>query len=57
MSIHEETMSEVMKMTDWQKYEVSKFAKVPRLKDARDTTAMMEFIVTENEEAFRKLAK
>lgn len=54
---HEENMPEVMKMTDAQKYEVLDFAKAPRLKDACDTTAVMESVVTENEEALRELAK
>lgn len=50
-------MSEVIKIPDAQKYEASDFAKEPRLKDARDTTAVMESVVMENEEAFRELAK
>ena len=54
---HEENMPEVMKMTDAQKYEISGFAKAPRLKDVRDTTVLMESVVSENEEAFTELAK
>ena len=57
MSLPEEIMTEVMKMTDAQKYEVLDFAKALRSKDARDTTALMEPIVAENEEAFKELAK
>ena len=57
MSLTEEIMTEVMKMTDAQKHEVLDFAKALRLKDARDTTALMESIVAENEEAFKELAK
>lgn len=57
MSLPEEIMTEVMKMTDAQKHEVLDFAKALRLKDARDTTTLMESIVAENEEAFKELAK
>ncbi len=57
MSLPEEIMTEVMKMTDAQKHEVLDFAKALRLKDARDTTTRMESIVAENEEAFKELAK
>lgn len=57
MSLPEEIMIEVMKMSDAQKYEVLDFAKALRLKEQRETTELMEAIVTENEEAFRELAK
>ena len=57
MSLPEEIMTEVMKMTDAQKYEVLDFAKALRQKDERETTALMEAIVSENEEAFKELAK
>ncbi len=57
MSLPEEIMTEVMKMTDAHKHEVLDFAKALRLKDARDTTTLMESIVAENEEAFKELAK
>ncbi len=57
MSLPEEIMTEVMKMTDAQKHEVLDFAKALRMNDARDTTTLMESIVAENEEAFKELAK
>ena len=57
MSLPEEIMMEVMRMTDAQKAEVLDFAKALRQKEESDITAMMEAIVTENEEAFRELAK
>ena len=57
MSLPEEIMIEVMKMTDAQKSGVLDFAKALRRKEQRETTEMMETIVTENEGAFRELAK
>ena len=53
MSLPEEIMIEVMKMTDAQQYEVLDFARVLRQKEQHETTEMMEAIVAENEEAFR----
>ena len=57
MSLPEEIMDEVMQMTDAQKHEVLDYARALRRKDARELTEMMEAIVTENDEAFRELAK
>ena len=57
MSLPEEIMTEVMKMTDVQKAEVLDFARALRRKEDSDITALMESIVAENEEAFRELAK
>ncbi len=57
MSLPEAIMTEVMKMTDAQRYELLDFAKALRQKDERETTALMEAIVSENEEAFKELAK
>ena len=57
MGLPEEIMDEVMQMTDAQKHEVLDYARALRRKDARELTEMMEAIVTENDEAFRELAK
>ena len=57
MSLPEEIMTEVMKMTDVQKAEVLDFARALRRKEDSDITALMESIVAENEEAFKELAK
>ena len=57
MSLPEEIMVEVMQMTDAQKAEVLDFARALRRKEDSDITAMMESIVTENEEAFKELSK
>ena len=57
MSLPEEIMTEVMKMTDVQKAEVLDFARAIRRKEGSDITALMESIVAENEEAFKELAK
>ena len=57
MSLPEEIMVEVMQMTDAQKAEVLDFVRALRRKEDIDITALMESIVTENEEAFKELAK
>ena len=57
MSLPEEIMMEVMQMTDAQKAEVLDFARALRQKEDSDITALMESIVTENEEALKELAK
>ena len=57
MSLPEEIMAEVMQMTHAQKAEVLDFARALRRKKESDITALMESIVTENEEAFKELAK
>ena len=57
MSLPEEIMLEVMQMTDAQKAEVLDFARALRQKEDKDITALMESIVSENEEAFKELAK
>ena len=57
MSLPEEIMVEVMQMTDAQKAAVLDFARALRRKEDSDITALMESIVTENEEAFKELAK
>ena len=57
MSLPEEIMAEVMQMTDAQKAEVLDFARALRRKEDSAMTALMESIVTENEEAFKELAK
>ena len=57
MSLPEEIMVEVMRMTDAQKAEVLDFARALRQKEDKDITALMESIVSENEEAFKELAK
>ena len=57
MSLPEEIMNEVMMMTDEQKYEVLDLAKALRQKEKRDLSALIDKIITENEEAFKELAK
>lgn len=57
MSLLEEIMNEVMMMTDEQKYEVLDFAKALRQKEKRDLSALIDEIITENEEAFKELVK
>ena len=57
MSLPEEIMEEIMRMTDAQKAEVLDFARALRRKEDSDMTALMESIVSENEEAFKELAK
>ena len=57
VSLPEEIMVEVIQMTDAQKAEVLDFARALRRKEDSDITALMESIVTENEEVFKELAK
>ena len=57
MNLAEETMVEVMQMTDVQKAEVLDFTKALCQKEDSDITALMESIVSENEEALKELAK
>ena len=55
MSLPEEIMEEIMRMTDAQKAEVLDFARALRRKEDSDMTALMESIVPENEEAFNTI--
>ena len=57
MSLPEEILLEIMQMTDDQKHEVLDFAKALRANSTSATTELMELIVSENEEAFKELAK
>ena len=57
MSLSEEIMVEVMRMTDAQKAEVLNYARALRQKEDSDISALMQSVVSENEEAFQELAK
>ena len=57
MSLSEEIMVEVMRMTDAQKAEVLNYARALRQKEDSDISALMQSVVSENEEAFKELAK
>ena len=57
MSLPEEIMVEVMQMTDAQKAEVLNYARALRQKEDSDISALMQSVVSENEEAFKELAK
>ena len=57
MSLPEEIMVEVMRMTDAQKAEVLNYARALRQKEDSDISALMQSVVSENEEAFKELAK
>ena len=57
MGLLEQIMLEVLQLTDPQKAKVLAFARALRKKEDKDISALMESIVTENEEAFKGLAE